>query len=140
MPTKAKPQTREESNAGMRVLMKRRYAERRAQAIEFLGGQCARCGSTTGLELDHKDPATKEISLFKTWHQSERFWAEVRKCQLLCRPCHEAKTITDLGFKRAKGEHGTISSYRYCHCESCRKAKREYHQEWRQRRTKNEGG
>lgn len=56
----------------------------------------------------------------------ERFLEELKKCQLLCKPCHIEKTVIDRGEIIARGTHGTISSYRYCHCEVCRRAKTEW--------------
>ena len=73
---------------------KRRHAERRAMAIELLGGECANCGSNETLEFDHIDPATKVYTVAtmfasRRWELIER---ELQKCQLLCRPCHLSKT------------------------------------------------
>jgi 5-methylcytosine-specific restriction endonuclease McrA len=66
-------------------------ANRRAKGIELLGGACARCQSTEGLEFDHVDPSTKWKHNF--WSYS---WAkilkELDKCQLLCEDCHKEKT------------------------------------------------
>ena len=57
--------------------------------------------------------------------------AELQKCQLLCVSCHMTKTITDRGHSPAKGTHGTISAYRYCHCSLCREAKNKVHRQWK---------
>lgn len=46
--------------------------------------------------------------------------------QLLCRSCHEAKTLVDRGQESAKESHGTLSSYKYCKCNLCKKAKADY--------------
>ena len=117
---------------GMAAYIKRRYHERRAKAIEMLGSKCAHCGATESLELDHKDPSQKSFSISKEWSVSaERFWAEASKCQLLCRSCHNIKTITEMGYKVAKGFHGTISSYKYCRCDLCKKAQSDYAKEYR---------
>jgi 5-methylcytosine-specific restriction endonuclease McrA len=72
---------------------KRRRAERIAFAREYLGGKCARCGSTRNLDCDHIDPTTKKFGLTDRPGVSWDVWfAELQKCQLLCRVCHTKKT------------------------------------------------
>lgn len=120
--------------AYMRDYMLRRYHRRRKLAIEFLGGKCA-CGKTDGLQFDHKDRSEKSFDIAKLWGVSEsRFWAEIRKCQLLCGGCHEKKTLIDLGQVSAKTTHGTLSSHRYCRCDLCREAKAEYMRNYQRNR------
>ena len=117
---------REKYNAYMREYTLRRYHERRQKAIEHLGATCRICGSENDLEIDHIDKSKKEIPLNKLWSIAEdKFWKEIEKCQVLCKPCHEEKSIADMGRQKAKGKHGTVSSYRYCKCEECKAAKRE---------------
>ena len=41
----------------MREYQKRWMADRRAKAVELLGGKCAWCDSTNRLEIDHVRPA-----------------------------------------------------------------------------------
>lgn len=71
------------------------------------------------------------------WTASEaRFKAELAKCQLLCKPHHLEKTLRERGFKPAKGTHGTLSAYKSCgppKCEECKKAKRDYQREYKQK-------
>jgi 5-methylcytosine-specific restriction endonuclease McrA len=126
--------SREEYNEYMRQYMKNWYDRRHAQAIEQLGGKCARCGTTENLQFDHVDPATKTMDIAKMWTASEeRFQKELAKCQLLCEECHKKKTLIDKGQKPAKGTHGTLSAYKYCgppKCEECRAVKREYMQSY----------
>ena len=118
-------------NEYMRVYVGKRYHRRRKEAIEKLGGKCAKCGSTEDLEFDHIDRTTKTADIAKLWTYKEHlFWEEVEKCQILCKTCHQDKSIEDLGFTKAKGNHGTISSIRYCKCELCKNAKREYMKEY----------
>lgn len=122
-------------NEYMRNYMLRRYHERRNKAIEFLGGKCIHCGKTEDLELDHIDPKTKSFEIGKLWSVAEvGFWAEVKKCQLLCKAAHADKSIIDSGKKSAKETHGTLSSYRYCKCTECKEAKSKHSRE--QRRAK----
>jgi hypothetical protein len=53
---------------------------------------CARCGySESGYALDfhHRDPSTKDFAIGRVLGVSwERIWAEVEKCDVLCRNCH----------------------------------------------------
>lgn len=119
--------------------LKKRYKERRQEAIKFLGGSCVKCGSEENLELDHIDPTSKDFDVSRFWGTTlKRFWNEVEKCQLLCNSCHIKKTVEERGQQLAKGTHGTFTSYKYCHCEICRKAirghRRRYMQEYRQKR------
>lgn len=110
-------------NEYQRQYQLRRYHERRREAIQRLGGKCVRCSSTERLELDHIDPKTKSFALAKLWAVREELFAtELSKCQLLCEDCHNVKSIGDRGFRVAKGTHGTVSAYRYCHCNLCRAA------------------
>jgi 5-methylcytosine-specific restriction endonuclease McrA len=113
--------------AYLRNYMANRRLVRIAAATEFLGGACVDCGEVERLEFDHVDPLSKEFPIASAGTISEdRFWSEVRKCVLRCRPCHQQKTNRDFGHKPARGRHGTISTYRYCHCEKCRAAVRKY--------------
>lgn len=122
---------REDYNGYMRKFMLERYHRRRAAAIAQLGGKCAKCGSTEKLEFDHIDPKQKSFSIWCRTYSEEKLLEELKKCQLLCREHHNLKTIADRGFKVAKGSHGTVSSYRYCHCDECRAAIREYNRKKR---------
>jgi hypothetical protein len=83
-------------NAYMRAYMAQRYLVRMAAATERLGGACVDCGKTTRLEFDHLDPSQKEFPITKACTiREDRFWAEVDKCVLRCRTCHEKKTLRD---------------------------------------------
>jgi hypothetical protein len=106
--------------------MQEYYRERRRQAIEYLGGKCVKCGSTDDLQFDHVDPKTKAVEISKSTLKKEVFWAEVKKCQLLCGKCHSEKSVVDVGNKPARSFHGTLSTYRYCKCEACKKAHSDY--------------
>lgn len=109
-----------------------RYHARRLEAIDKLGGKCIKCNSLDKLELDHVDRNKKSFKISKLWSISnERFQEEVTKCQVLCRDCHELKTLDELGQVSGKNTHGSLSSYRYCKCDICRKAHNKYAREWR---------
>lgn len=83
-------------NHDMNIYMKRRWERRRALAVEYLGGKCVECGSEDNLDFDHIDPETKLMSIARASSRSEEFfWAEVSKCQLLCKPHHIIKSQLD---------------------------------------------
>jgi 5-methylcytosine-specific restriction endonuclease McrA len=110
-----------------------RYHRRRAAAIESLGGKCVECGTTDDLQVDHVDPETKEVENFKAWGRAEAaFWAEIKKCQLLCRRCHIAKTAKE----RRKEVHGTwgMVRNRKCTCRECKDFVNAYQREWKRKR------
>ena len=110
----------------MREYVLARYHARMQAAIEEFGGKC-RCGSTERLQFDHVDPSTKSFTIGKMWSLSEvKFRSELKKCQLLCVPCHIAKTMAEMGRVPAVGTHGTLSAYRYCHCAICKAANADY--------------
>ncbi len=122
-----KPTTRDDYNAYMRKYIGERYHRRRNEAKAKLGGKCAACGATENLEFDHVDHRSKTAEIAKVWtYSNKKFWAEIKKCQLLCESCHREKTYRDLGWKKAKGVHGAPGSHRYCKCELCMKAWRDY--------------
>lgn len=121
----------------MKIYMKNRYHKRKDIAKKLLGGKCVICGETKNLEFDHIDRTKKSFSISKGWSTSEKkFVKEVNKCQLLCQKHHIEKTIKDLGFKKAKGTHGTLSSYRYCKCDLCKKVHSEYMKNYKRKSRK----
>jgi len=120
-------------NEYMRQYMLRKYHKQRKKIIKALGGKCQKCGSKKNLELDHENKDTKMHDVARCW--SEVVWKEeIKKCQLLCKSCHTIKSIEERGMNVAKGTHGTLSAYRYCKCELCKGAKREYNRERRRKR------
>lgn len=81
-------ETRAEQRARARI--GRDYIQRRR--VEE--GPCVRCGSDERLEFDHIDSDTKTVNVSRMQGWSEpRIEAEIAKCQVLCKPCHVAKTI-----------------------------------------------
>lgn len=101
----------------MRQYMAKRYKERRAAAIAFLGGWCARCGSDEDLQFDHIFPHTKLYTIAAVPMASKKkFLAEIVKCQLLCPPCHRLKS----GAEQSVGHGGGKSGKRNCLCDLCR--------------------
>ena len=95
-------------------------------------GPCKKCGSLDSLEVDHIDPSLKSMSPSQIWGRtkSERD-KELKKCQVLCKPCHLAKTLTE----RKHAQCGSDSKYRAgCRCDSCRKEHVRVNNEWRWRK------
>jgi hypothetical protein len=128
------------SNEHMRVYMALRYKRRKALAIKLLGGACIECGSKKDLQFDHIRPRKGKgfaITRKLAGVAESKLEKEIKKCQLLCAVCHNLKTLKELGRESAKGQHGTLSAYRYCgppKCELCRNAKNTYQNRWKRRR------
>lgn len=80
---------REERRAYNRAWMGRRRSEWIAA-----NGPCKHCGGTDRLEVDHIDPHQKISHRVWSWTLEKRA-AELAKCQVLCRSCHQAKSIQD---------------------------------------------
>lgn len=114
--------------------MLERYHRRRNDAIEQLDGCCVKCKTTEHLDIDHIDPKTKEFTIGQCGSVSEERWQnELKKCQLLCKKCHKLKTLENNNQVSAREVHGTLSSYRYCKCDACKAAKREYNRKYKLR-------
>lgn len=91
-------------------------ARRRSEWIASQGGVCVKCGSSDRLEIDHVDPASKEIESSRVWdRRAEVRDRELAKCQVLCKPCHEAKNATE-----QPAQHGRNGYVRGCRCKTCR--------------------
>jgi len=62
------------------------------KAVEYLGGQCVRCGYNKclrSLVFHHRDPAEKEFQIASSHIRGwERIRKELDKCILLCANCH----------------------------------------------------
>ena len=107
-----------------RTYNRNRYRRLKKAIVEKLGGCCVRCRTQERLEVDHIDRTKKLFDSHKYLSVSlDSLWLEIEKCQLLCRPCHLEKTLKESGRLSARGTHGTLSAYRYCRCDRCRKAK-----------------
>lgn len=116
----------------IRAYRQSRHKRRKRMAIKMLGGRCKKCGSKKRMQFDHviasSKVSEKDAISYLSYHATEEYFLEeLKKCQLLCFKCHQFKSVTDLGKKHAKGAHGTISSYRYCHCDLCKHAKHVYY-------------
>lgn len=114
-----------QSLEGKRETSRKKREERRAVAYAYLGNRCSRCNVTINLDMDHIDPATKIIKVSMLWTATEeKFWTEVKKCQLLCKDHHLEKTLAERFPPR---QHGTIAMYGRgnCRCNLCTAAKHE---------------
>jgi 5-methylcytosine-specific restriction endonuclease McrA len=111
----------------MRAYQRQWVAARRAAF--FSGKTCATCGSTDKLELDHIDRTTKVDHKVWSWSEVRRS-EELAKCQVLCRPCHEIKSIRDRGLY----EHNNHRYSNGCRCDVCKEAHAKNNREWRRRR------
>lgn len=108
-------------------------SKRRIFAIEYLGGRCISCKGVFGqYEFDHIDPKTVSFRIAGGLEFSlDKLISELDKCQLLCIPCHYAKTLSEgswtRGPRKSTNEHG-YSRYtnRRCRCDICRESWRMY--------------
>ena len=92
--------SREAYNKYMCDYQKKRWKKRRAAAVVSLGGACVQCGATAALQFDHIDPSTRECSIARaSGFSEERFQAELAKCQLLCKECHDEKSLQEFRAK-----------------------------------------
>src|SRR5215469_13068677 len=88
-------------------LRSRRAKTARLDLIKALGGHCARCPETRGLEFDcivRQGPADHGLP----WPQRIRwYWQQHLKgnIQLLCRTCHQNKTRLEAFKARAGAEY-----------------------------------
>lgn len=96
--------------------------DRKKKVEDFLGGCCKLCGSVEKLEVDHLTWADKHPDIVGkgfpyTWAWF-RIEEELKKCQLLCKICHEEKTFKE----KNAFTHGTRSMYAVhkCRCPSCK--------------------
>jgi len=67
-------------------------------------GPCVKCGSDNDLQVDHVDPRKKFTH--RIWsYRIEIREEELRKCQVLCHPCHQEKSanyLASFGAEEAK--------------------------------------
>jgi hypothetical protein len=102
-------------------------ARRRSEWFQA-NGPCKRCGSPDHLELHHIDRLTKVTHNVWSWRIEKRE-AELAKCIILCRDCHQIETRKQ--FEKPI-THGIRAGYdKGCRCEVCCAAKRETIRAWR---------
>lgn len=106
---------------------------RRRRRDEWIAGRpCISCGGYERLEVHHRDPAQKVAHAVWSW-RAERRDAELAKCIILCRPCHEDThaVLRKIDAKR-RNPCGTYAAYkRGCRCDECRGANAEYQRDMR---------
>lgn len=64
----------------------------KAKAVEHFGNKCHDCGQTYPqcvYQFHHLDPKEKDVNPSKSFsRKSEKMWAELKKCVMLCANCH----------------------------------------------------
>ena len=104
----------------------REWCQKRRRAF-FDTKECEWCGSTSSLELHHRDPSRKESHAIWSWTEARR-QTEIAKCIVLCAGCHdrahaEARRIE----AELRNPCGTTAAYRRgCRCAACRRANADY--------------
>ena len=116
-----------------------RYASQRQDMLDYMGGRCVNCGSEEELEFDHIDWRTKSFTIGRLYglHKLESVYEELKKCQILCNPCHRDKTKQDLQEQRKENprfvpaQHGTRTGWMRtkCKCDLCEVSRRAWHDE-----------
>lgn len=112
----------------------RTWLRKRRDTWLLENGPCRGCGSLDDLEVDHIDPTTKELKPTHIWSRRKDIRkAELAKCQVLCRACHNAKSRVAL----VRLTHGKAHTYknRGCRCELCKIA----YSSWRKKRYQRSG-
>jgi hypothetical protein len=116
-------------NQYMNQYMKKRYVNRRAEAIIYLGGVCVICFTTQNLDFHHENSEEKKFTIAKgSSFSNERFWSEIDKCILLCKDCHHTQHTSTYPC-------GTPQKYwRGCRCDDCKAANSKHCREYKSRR------
>ena len=84
---------KERHRQSTRDVKNKRRKENKIRAINYLGGECERCGLTSPyysvFDFHHRDPNEKEADPGSLMHRSwETIFKEINKCILLCANCH----------------------------------------------------
>jgi hypothetical protein len=99
-----------------REYQRRWIANRRA---EYLAGRtCVLCGAADDLEVDHLNAEHKASHKIWSWSRA-RLEAELAKCVVLCRGCHQERHALE------RRSHGAGGYKRGCRCDVCKGWKRE---------------
>ena len=87
-------QWKQENRDYVNQVARERKAKKKAYLIEMLGGKCVGCSTTKNLQFDHIDRKQKEFTIGKSLDYSleNKLIPEAKKCQLLCKKCHQIKT------------------------------------------------
>lgn len=73
----------------------------------FADKSCVECGALDQLELDHINPDHKISHRIWTWAW-KRILEETAKCQVLCKSCHQAKTLRNKEYACGEQVHGAL--------------------------------
>jgi hypothetical protein len=71
--------------------MTRRHVELKKKCVEYLGGECSRCGYKeylSALVFHHRDPKIKKFRISSGVKLWKNIKPELDKCELLCVNCH----------------------------------------------------
>jgi hypothetical protein len=110
-------------------------SQRRLEWIQA-HGPCVHCGASEELEVDHIDHKEKLLNPSYLWSLSRtnpKRIAELAKCQVLCKRCHDAKTLEQLKTYRGycRQGHQLVQENVYLHpgsrrreCLICKKTRR----------------
>lgn len=119
-------------NKYMRDYMRDRYAKRRVELIQLLGGHCIDCGSFEELQFDHADAVSKSFDIGKRLDSApwKMILEEADKCVLRCKACHDhkSKVFRD---DRSVDHGGGLTGKRNCYCDRCAPLKREYNRNFK---------
>ena len=90
-----------ERNRANKIWRRERQRKRRIEAFIHFGEKCADCGLKSSSEnyivfdFHHLKPKNKEIDLSRAHDISnKKFWAEIKKCVMLCSNCHRLRHWT----------------------------------------------
>jgi len=90
----ARKQWERDNRAEINAKRRERKAQHKKHLVDMLGGKCSGCGTTENLQFDHLDRTTKSFCISKNLASKlEKLEEEAKKCQLLCKDCHEIKTL-----------------------------------------------
>lgn len=83
-----------DNKAEINAKRKERKEQHKKHLIDMLGGKCSGCGTTENLQFDHLDRTTKSFNIGSNLAAKiEKLEEEAKKCQLLCKDCHQIKTL-----------------------------------------------
>jgi hypothetical protein len=83
-----------ENKAEINAKRKERKEKHRKHLIDMLGGKCCGCGTIKNLQFDHLDRTKKSFNIGNNLAAKlEKLEEEAKKCQLLCKECHQIKTL-----------------------------------------------
>jgi hypothetical protein len=93
----------------------KRHRELQNEFHALLGGKCCKCSAVENLQFDHIDRATKSFNIAEKLNSKsyDVLLQEVKKCQLLCHPCHKLKSAKELSIAN-KGKRTKLTADQVC--------------------------